>query len=153
MSVRSKQYPRSRSSVPTSPFITKDNSRAVGFGYRFQQVSTPIPMSAFHNTASLPSVTDFVPHSPPIPKEKPKEFDRLKSIELVENPLPFIQVGVKKEEAGLRTPCPFTLLPNSLTEMPEIEDEKETVSEPMETRSVSKTIVLQLLARKKAECS
>jgi hypothetical protein len=143
----------------------------------------PVPITAFHPTPALPPgvpVTDFVPQmSPPPPlldqsESKPTDLDRIRNIEMVELPLPFIPVrqnSIPEQRPPPIAPFPFPVLPNSFAANPDPTDTPDPTEQdpgiddiavpvndipdpsPPLIQPPSKMIVLQLLARRKAECS
>jgi hypothetical protein len=136
------------------------------------RVNQPIPITAFVPTSDFrppPTITDFVPQLTILPEvrpqreETPSELDRLRNVEMVESPLAFIHVGQQQAEQPLLGTCPITPLPNALagsSETPESprkldQDKKEETVEPVTPvrEPGAKTIVLQLLARRKDDAS
>jgi hypothetical protein len=132
----------------------------------------PIPITAFHpagdftHTPLDPSITpqtSVQAGSRTARNEAPRQVDQLKHIEMVEHPLAFIPIAdaseVKTEQRI--TPSPFSLLPNSLMRQVDTldrdwspdRDSRNPIAEleASSSQTSSKAIVVQLLARKRAE--
>jgi hypothetical protein len=89
-------------------------------------------------------------------------LDQLANVEVRELPLPFIPFGAKCTRSEQPSPLPFTLLPNSLVGNLDISDLPTNIAEPKADQnsprppstqppSTGKTVVVQLLARKKPD--